>query len=233
MIRLLLAPVLFSVAISAWGTTLYSSGPISGTTRGDATSPPWSLSQPFTISTPSIVTDLSNVGIWIDNDFDATSYTFASLTWTISTSADGGGIIDATDTVTSPESSTQLTPVDDYGESGNFDVYNMSFSVPDVSLAAGTYYLTFNNGTTNCNCSGNAPYALYWDENGSTGGEAYFSGGPDFASGWSFQVDGSSASSVPEPGSMILLGAGLAALGVQKKIRPRRLAARSPSVRSR
>lgn len=217
MTRLLLTPFLFLLTIPAWADVIYSSGSINGTIYADALStPPWTLSQPFTVASPSYITDLSNVGIWIFG-----GYSFESLTWTISTAADGGGTLEATATVTSPASSTQLTPASSYGNSGQADVYSMSFSVPDVLLGSGTYYLTLSNGFTNCNCA-DAADALYWDRNNvATTGVAYFEGNTDITNvGWSFQVDGHgpSTSTVPEPSYLTLLGAGLAALVVQKRI---------------
>jgi len=227
MTRLRLAPVLFLLAIPASADVIYSAGAINGTIYADAfNTPPWTLSQPFTVGSSSYVTDLSDVGIWIYG-----GYSFQSLTWTISTATDGGGTIEATDTVTSPGSSTQLTPASSYGNSGEADVYNMSFSVPDVLLAPGTYYLTLSNGFTNCDCPDNADTALYWDRNDvDTTGVAYFEGSPDIPDvGWSFQVDGtSSISAVPEPSYILLLGVGLAALVVQRTIRSRSRAADSP-----
>lgn len=220
MTRILLASAVFLLTIPAWADVIYSAGAINGNIYADSFYTPagWTLSQPFTVGSDSVVTDLSDVGIWIFG-----GYSFQSLTWTISTGADGSGAI-ATDTVSSPASSTQLTPASDYGYSGQADVYSMSFSVPDVLLTSGTYYLTLSNGATNCNCS-SADESLYWDRNDvDNTGVAYFSGNPDFADvGWAFQVDGYSAgtSPVPEPSDLILVGAGILAIMVQKKIRPK------------
>lgn len=198
---------------------LYSSGAINGTSGSDSfETPPWSLSQPFTIASPSIVTDLSNIGIWV-----VAGDTFTSLDWTISTSADGGGTVESSAADVGPSTSMQLTPASSYGNSGAYDVYNMSFSVPDVSLAAGTYYLTLSNGIVNCGgCSGSAT-SPYWDINGSGSGVAYFDGNSDITNrSWSFEVDGHAptTSAVPEPSYTMLLGVGLAALVVLKKFRP-------------
>lgn len=202
----LLASALLLLAIPAWGDILYSSGPIDDTAAWDSfASLPFTLSESFAIASPSYVTDLSNMGIVI-----ADGYTFTNFTWTISTGADGSGTVEATDTVSAPSTSSFIvaeTP-------GEWDLYNMSFSVPDVLLAAGSYYLTLSNGITNCGCPGYANESLYWNENGSPGGVAYFDGSPDYSAGWSFEVDGSSASGVPEPGSMLSLALGLAALGL-------------------
>ncbi len=204
--------LVFLLTTPAWGTMLFTSGPINGTIGNDSfITPPWSLSEPFTIVSSSFVTDLSNMGIEVIN-----TTTFATLNWTISTGADGTGTVEASATNVGPSTSTA------FGTFGNFNIFNMSFSVPSVLLTPGTYYLTLSNGVSACNpnCSSQAANSAYWDEvNKTTGtGATYFNGGQDSTNlSWSFEVDGSSASGVPEPGSMMLLGAGLAALWIKKR----------------
>jgi hypothetical protein len=91
------------------------------------------------------------------------------------------------------------------------------FSIPDLSLAAGTYYLQFGNGLDTTG------FGVYWD----------VSSGPSSAYG---QVDGSavpldsggsetfalydSTSATPEPSSFLLLGSGLAGLAtlIKRKV---------------
>lgn len=229
--RIVLASVLFLLAFPAWGETIFSSGAINGTIGSDSfITPPWSLSQSFTVASDSYITDLSNVGIWL-----LQGTTLASLTWTISTDPDdagGASTLVAQGLNVAPSSATQLTPATSYGNNDQFDVYNTSYAVDDVLLTAGTYYLSLSDGVTSCDVAndcadfGQNANSPFWDENGSSGGGLYFDGGANGlgggfdgtpnSGGWSFELDGYSASASPEPGSIMLLGAGLVALGVRK-----------------
>jgi hypothetical protein len=170
--RARLAIFLALLTTPVWGgTVLYSDGAINGTEGGSTIfnflGNLWSVSDSFTLASNSTVTDLSNIGIWLDP-----GDTLTSLDWIISTAADGGGTVEGS-ADNAPSTSTQLTPAGSYGNDGNYNVYNVSFSVtPGLSLAAGTYYLTLEEGITNPTGT-----AVYWDVNyGPSSTTYYFNG---------------------------------------------------------
>jgi hypothetical protein len=97
-----------------------------------------------------------------------------------------------------------------------FDIVEESFSIPNLSLPAGAYYLTLGTTTVGVN---NA----YWDMNDgpSTASLNYcFLAGGNCSTTFnnrsigseSFQILGEEASPIPEPSSFLLLGSGLAGL---------------------
>jgi hypothetical protein len=91
-----------------------------------------------------------------------------------------------------------------------YDVYSSNFTFPTVNLGAGTYYLTLAGATST------APQgvsAVYWDEN--NGPSLAFTGnGQTFSiPSESFEITGDSVGAVPEPASLLMLGAGLLSLG--------------------
>jgi hypothetical protein len=110
--------------------------------------------------------------------------------------------------------------------SGGFSYYTESFSLPDLSLPAGTYYFTLSNALAS---NGDA---AYWDENdGSSIGYAAGFGsigaydcknsyGCGLSGGETFTLEGTTTIT-PEPSSFLLLGSGLAGLAglLKRKIR--------------
>lgn len=191
------------LAAPAWGgPLLYSNGPINGTVGGFTISPGSYISDSFVLSSDATVGDVSNIGLWLDSGNMP-----ASLDWTISTAADGGGTVEGSGTGVSLTSSYLET-------TGPYDIYNASFSVGSISLAAGTYYLELQNAVGSV-----GPYApVYWDEN--SGPSTADQNGTSISSE-SFEIDGVS-SSTPEPATMMLLGAGLVTLAGLKRVKSTR-----------
>ncbi len=190
--------------------TLYSNGGVNGTFAGLQISQAYATSDSFTLGSNSTLTGASNIGIWVD-----TGDTLTSFDWSISTSPDGGGTSEGSGSGFS--SATELTPTSSYGFSGEYNVYNVSFTIPDLALAAGTYYLTLQNATT-ANQGG-----VYWDQNdGPSTASTYYDGTfLDAVESESFEIDGTTSSTTPEPGTLVLFGSGLLGMAglIRRKVR--------------
>jgi hypothetical protein len=182
------------IAIPAMAQTVYSNGPINGTT--DA----WTINFGFVVSDTFTtgggnVTGL-NFGAWL---FPGDVLQTAEVQIT---SAEFGGTT----------YSDQVVSFSQSGCSGNqygFNVCTESGSLSPVNLAAGTYWLNLDNAVVN---DGDP---VYWDENSGPSSASENSVGtiPSEA----FTVLGSTTStttstSVPEPSSIMLFGSGILGL---------------------
>ena len=94
------------------------------------------------------------------------------------------------------------------GLGGSFDIYTSTISGLNVSLGAGTYYLELLNGTTAFGGFNN----LFWDENSGPSTAYEY---PFFTTGinsQAFNLYGTTGTTTPEPGTLMLLGSGVAGL---------------------
>jgi len=201
--------LMFSALLTApaWGTTLYSDGAINGTSNAQYLDQGYAVSDSFVLSSDSTLTGVSNIGIWVTG-----GDTLTSFDWIISTSPGGAGTLEGSGSGFS--SATELTPTSSYGNSGAYNVYNVGFTISDLVLTAGTYYLTLQNATSSAGI-----VAWDWNYIGSSTAYYYY-GGVQYA-GFSspFEIDGTV--DTPEPNEMVLLATGLAALAaltLRKKI---------------
>jgi len=185
----------FGVALFAGQTqaaVLYDNGPINGTVDAWTINYGYAVSDSFTLSQASDVTGV-NFGVWSDP-----GDTMTTVDWAITTTP-----ATYTDTATATVTSG---PVVGQGF-GYYDLRTDSFSLPNISLGAGTYYLVLQNAVT----AGGNP--IYWDENdglstatesvtGSIGSE-------------SFQIIGNVAvvGATPLPSTWTMLIAGFLGLG--------------------
>jgi hypothetical protein len=216
---------------TAQAATLYSNGALNGSLNdwfidaGDGSA----VTNSFTLGSASTLTAVDFV-VWVN-----TGDTPDTIDWAI-TSSDFGTVLPGASAAAAPLSSTlQFTNDSAFG---SYDVYDVSFSIPSVSLAAGTYWLQLQNGATaNLDLMG-------WDEN--DGPSAAFSatvipgGGPppyaDITStintvcsfydnctdtpqtgSETFQIEGT-----PEPGTVFTLLSGLLMVGGAAFYRNRR-----------
>jgi hypothetical protein len=201
MIRLFWRAALVCVlTVPAWSSTLYSDGPINGTSGGEFVCCGSETTDSFTIGAIADTTGVANIGLWT-NFGDSPLL----INWVISTAPDGGGTVEAS------ASGVSLTTVFNNNVGTSFTVYDASFSLPSVILTAGTYYLELAGGTTAL------AGGLYWDENGGPS-TADVNGTAGISN--SFEIDGT-FSGVPEPATLGTLGAGLVFLSCLARRRKR------------
>ena len=177
---------------------LYDNGPIDGQDIAFTINSGFAVSNSFTLTSSSTLTGV-NFGSWSIPGDD-----IIGVDWAITTAPDSYPV-DGTAAVT-------LSGV--FTNSLGYDVGTASFSLPNVTLAAGTYYLVLQNATTPLGDP------TYWDDNNGPS-SAYDSGIGSlqdyFFTGTnseSFQIIGTAAGGtggVPEPASwaMMITGFGL------------------------
>jgi hypothetical protein len=133
---------LFAVPASA--DILYSNGPLNGDRLGVTISPPFSVSDSFTVSNNANASGFDFVS------WDYSGDSVVDIDWSIGTTAGAGDIASGT---------AALTSVLQFTNTDGFDVYVNSGALPNLTLGVGTYYLTFQNSVT---ANGRA---AYWDDN--------------------------------------------------------------------
>jgi hypothetical protein len=180
--------LLVGVAGRADAGIVYDNGPINGTILGWTISDGYEVSDSFTISSPTTLTE-AQVGLWaIFGDMPT------SVQWSIGTSAFGNDVSQGTSTLSD-------TFTGQYGY-GAYPLYESTFALTGV-LGPGTYWLTLQNATS----QGSDP--VYWDEN--NGPSQAMQNTTGAISSESFQLYGS-GTAVPEPSTVVLLGIGATGL---------------------
>ncbi len=180
-------------ALPATAQTLYSNGPINGTTDAWDTNFGYVVSDTFTLSTNSTVTGL-NFGAWIFPG-DVLQNVEVQIT-----SAEFGGTV-YTD---------QLVNVTQSGCSGNQYGFNVctesgNFGTP-VNLGAGTYWLNLDNAFIN------PGDPLYWDENSGPSQASENTVGTIPSEAFTILGTTTTTGTVPEPSSIMLIGSGILGL---------------------
>ena len=159
----------------------------------------------FTLASASVLTGVSDLGLW-----DHAGGTPTGLSWEILTNAFPG-----TETVLASGTSTLASALE-WNEGPGVNLFTASFSLPNISLPSGNYFLALMNGTdTNFNS-----LSWDWNINGSSTGWVWqvpFADAGVISYPHSFQIDGNTGS-VPEPLTLSLFGAGLAgAVGMRRR----------------
>jgi hypothetical protein len=217
---LLIAVSTIALAANA-DVTLYSDGAPSGAYSAWTINYGFQVQDSFNLSSASTLTGVT-FGSWL-----STGDTASAVDWAIVTT-------EGTQTLACAGCSgtATLTPDGSFSVTGfsGFSGVDQSFSLPDLSLSAGTYWLELQNLVTNDGDPG------YWDMNGGpssvwensfndqTGSNCSQGNGPGTCSN-SFTIVGTTgAAATPEPSSLALLGSGLTLLAAE--IRRRRSATR-------
>jgi PEP-CTERM motif len=180
-------------ALPVAAQTLYTNGPINGTTDSWAINFGFAVSDTFTLTSNSTVTGLmfgtfSFEGDVLENaEVEITSSEFGGTVYT-------DQVVDFT---------ASGCHANQYG----FNVCTQSGSFPtSVNLAAGTYWLNLDNAVVN---DGDP---IYWDENSGPSQASENSVGTIPSESFTVLGSSSGSGSVPEPGSILLLGSGILAI---------------------
>lgn len=178
------APLLASADV-----VLYNNGPNNGTIAGVPISNGDQVQDSFTLGSASTLDGIAFAN-WLPIGDSA-----SSVDWAIVTTAETQTLACLTCSGTATLSSGISV------SHGLYDVVGQTFSLPGISLDAGTYWLELQNEiVTNGDMGG-------WDENG--GSSQAWSSLLGTVPSESFTIVGTSAAT-PEPGSLALLGSGLA-----------------------
>jgi hypothetical protein len=191
---MLLSAVPFLMGTTALASTvLYDNGAINGTQgTGAPTISSGGVSDSFVLPSASFLTGVANVGLWLDH-----GSTPSTVDWFISAAPFSGFL----DSGTATWSFTFL-----FTNAFNFDIYNASFSLPNVAVI-GTRWLQLDNAVSSS--GGN----IFWDR--SDGPSQAFDGAgiADPVGSESFQIlGGPQVAAAPEPSSVLLVAGALAGI---------------------
>jgi PEP-CTERM motif-containing protein len=207
-----LALLCLALMLPASAQVLYDDGPINGTTDAWTINFGEIVGDTFQLSANSTVGGF-NFGAW---EFAGDILT--SVDWSITSEFDGGTLY-GSGTASGKNLTDQFISTNQYG----YDIDQITVTGLKVNLASGTtYWLNLQNAVVP---SGDP---VYWDENDGKDckGDNGMGGGCPSEAFWtgcilagancppeSFDINGTSGGSTPEPSSIMLFGSGILGLG--------------------
>lgn len=186
------ALTLLAIAVVPASADLYSNSPINGAAGAYEICCGQLISDSFVLSGASTVTGV-DFGAWTGAGDSVTSVQW-SIGATPGDNSLGGGVATTSDTY--------------FSAIGSYTVDSDSFSTGNISLGAGTYYLTLANAVTAQNG------LTYWDINNGPS-LAFFSDGGGYFSlsdSEAFGIQGTNGTVTPEPGYWALLSVAIVGL---------------------
>jgi hypothetical protein len=169
--------------VPASAGVLYNNGPLSGTIAA-YNIVAYEVTDSFVISSPATMTSF-DFGSW-----NVRGDVISAVFWAVGTTPFATDVASGT----SPVSSVYE------GVSGTYNLYTNTVSGLSVPLIAGSYYLSLTSASVP------NQHPAWWDENDGPS-TAYFTGTGGLIGSNAFDING--GASVPEPGSMGLLGGGI------------------------
>jgi hypothetical protein len=182
--------LLCGLASEGHASTLYDNGPINDSTASWAIAGSFAVSDSFTLTSQSVLTGVTFGSVSFPGD------AFTSVDWGIAT-APGVYPDDGTAAVTLSDVHPGLL---------GYPTGTAYFSLPDLSLAAGTYYLVLQKGE-----NANGPSGTFWNENDGPSSATVAGAGAEGSE--SFQILGPDAPGVPEPEAWTMMLLGFFAIG--------------------
>jgi hypothetical protein len=190
--------IYFAFAPAALSSTLSTNGPINGTITGWQINGGEAVTNSFAMSSNAAVTGVSGIGLWANSPGNVP----LTLDWVVSTAANGGG------TVEGSGSNVSLS-VSYIRQTGFAGIYSAGFSIGNLFLTAGTYYLELLNATDT-----QPSFGIFWDQNnGPSSAYQTYLGNPlaNPSGSESFEIDGIT---VLEPATRGYIACGLLFLSI-------------------
>lgn len=207
--RFTILPVTFLLAISAQAALIYDNGAPNSSSGNEFTQ--WIQAEDFTLASPA---NIEAIRFWAFPS-GGTGYA-GSITWRVYNDVAGapGAVLYS--------GSAAVTPVNEGPNAfGGYTQWRFDINTGTLALGAGTYWLGLHNGPLSTTARAN----FYWQTTGANATSAGLEDIDPFDSGgWynngnhhAFQLYDAALGEIPEPSTLALMGAGLAALSLFRR----------------